>query len=52
MGYEALSLAGSLPSVRVRDTIQSLLDDLAPFSAKGEVREFNHAARRVLAALI
>lgn len=33
-------------------TIQSLLDDLAPFSAKGEVHEFNHAARRVLAALI
>lgn len=52
VGYEALSLAGSIPSVRVRDTIQSLLDDLAPFSAKREVREFNHAARRALAALI
>ena len=51
VGYEALSLAGSIPSVRVRDTIQSLLDDLAPFSAKREVREFNQAARRALAAL-
>jgi len=52
VGYEALSLAGSIPSVRVQDTIQSLLEDLAPFSAKREVREFNHAARRSLAALI
>jgi hypothetical protein len=51
VGHNALALAGSIPSVRVRDTIQSLLDDLAPFSAKREVREFNQAARRALAAL-
>jgi len=37
--------------VRVRDTIQSLLDELSPFSTKREVCEFERSARRALAGL-
>jgi hypothetical protein len=51
VGQDALRLAGSIPSKRIRDTIQSLLDDLAPFSAKREVREFSNAARQAMIAL-
>ena len=51
VGHEALRLAGTIPSVRIRDTIQSLLDELSPFGAKREVREFNRAARQALATL-
>ena len=51
VGHNALVLAGSIPSVRVRDTIQSLLDELSPFSTKREVCEFERSARRALAGL-
>jgi hypothetical protein len=51
VGHNALELAGNIPSVRVRDTIQSLLDELSPFSAKREVREFERSARRALTGL-
>jgi len=51
VGHDALRLAGSIPSKRVRDTMQSLLDDLSPFSAKREVREFSNAARQAMTAL-
>ncbi len=51
IGHEAIALAGCVPSVRVRDTIQSLLDELSPFSTKREVRDLNRSARQVIAAL-
>jgi hypothetical protein len=51
IGHEALALAGCVPSVRIRDTIQSLMDELAPFSTQGEVRDLNRSARQVIAAL-
>lgn len=50
VGQDALRLAGNIPSIRVRDTIRSLLDELAPFSAKREVRDLNRSAQRALAA--
>jgi len=51
VGRDALNLAAAVRSIRVRDALQSLRKDLSPFSAKHVVREFDMAARQVLAVM-